>query len=111
LDRERDKMLGQDDDKRDFRRMVMDCSASFQVAGEGSPRVAVVKDLSAGGVLLLADESLDVGAQLLIEIRPAADITPPLKADLQVVRCDPSQEGGYSVACTIETIHPHIEEE
>ena len=104
-------MLGQDDDKRDFRRMVMDCSASFHLAGEENPRVAVVKDLSAGGVLLLADEPLDVGAQLRIEIRPTAEITPPLVADLEVVRCDPSQEGGYSVACTIETIHPHVEDE
>ncbi len=43
-------------------------------------------------------------SRLDVEIRPGKNITPPLYAVVEVIRCDPGDDpanGEFSVACTI----------
>ncbi|MES9967894.1 MAG: PilZ domain-containing protein [Sedimenticola sp.] len=94
-------------DKRDFRRMEVDSAARIRVEGEESPRSVLVKDLSATGVLLLAENEVGPGASLVIEIPSGTETTPPFHARLNVVRCDPPEEGSglaFAIACAIDRL-------
>ena len=90
------------DEKRNYPRMAIGCPASFQIVG-GEGGGAIVKNLSGGGLLMSMESQLDVGSELKIEIKPAKDITPPMVAQVQVVRCTPEsgEQGRYAVACQI----------
>ena len=89
-------------EKRNYPRMAIGCPASFQVVG-GEGGGAIVKNLSGGGVLMSIDRQLDAGSELKIEIKPVNDVTPPMVAEVQVVRCTPEsgEPGRYAVACQI----------
>ena len=89
-------------EKRNYPRMAIECPASFQVVG-GEGGGAVVRNLSGGGLLMSMDRELGAGAQLKIQIKPANDITPPMVAEVRVVRCTPenAEPGRYAVACQI----------
>jgi len=89
-------------EKRDFYRMAVDCAARYRVDGAETVRRATVKDLSAGGVQLRTEHEVDSGAMLNVEMRPGRAMTPPLHAVVRVIRCMPADDGGFSVACTIE---------
>ena len=91
-------------EKRDFPRMSVDCAARFRANGSGEISNAIVKDLSGGGMLIWTDEPVDPGSRINIVVVPGKTITPPLHAELQVVRCSPIEmdtDASYSVACTI----------
>ena len=89
-------------EKRNYPRMAIECPASFQIVG-GEGGGAIVKNLSGGGLLMSMEHQLGAGEELKIEIKPANDITPPMVAEVQVVRCTPEndQQGRYAVACQI----------
>ncbi len=89
-------------EKRDFYRMAVDCAARYRVDGAGSVQNATVKDLSASGVQLRTGHEVDSGATLNVEIQPGKAITPPLHAVAKVIRCTPTDDGGFSIACSIE---------
>jgi hypothetical protein len=92
-------------EKRGYPRMNIECPASFDIVGEGAGG-AVVKNLSGGGVLIWLDRVVDAGAELTIEIKPINDITPPMLAEMRVVRCSPVVEaaGSFAVACAINRV-------
>jgi len=88
-------------EKRDFHRMCIDSAARYRVAGsDDTVENAIAKDLSSGGLLLRIAKELPTGSRLNVEIRPGKDITPPLYALVEVVRCD-AGEGGFEAACSI----------
>lgn len=91
------------DDKRNFRRMCMDCNASYQIDG-GASGEALVKDLSAGGVLLWGDQELVADTRMLVTVKPVNQITPPLNAQVRVVRCSPCEDPGYAWAIACEML-------
>jgi hypothetical protein len=93
------------DEKRNYPRMEIECPASFEVVGAGTGG-AIVKNLSGGGVLMWLDQQLKPGAAVRIEIRPVNEITPPMQAELEVLRCTPLPEsdGSFAVACEIRRI-------
>lgn len=91
------------DEKRDFHRMGIDCPAQFRIQGADEVSDAIVKNLSASGMLLLTSIEIDPGTPLLVHIVPMNSITPPLSATVSVLRSEPAT-GGYEVACTIEQI-------
>lgn len=93
------------DEKRSYPRMEIDCPASFEIVGQGTGG-AVVKNLSGGGVLLWIEQAVEAGAQLVIEIKPVNDITPPMRAEVRVLRCTPVQEaqGSFAVSCAISRV-------
>ncbi len=90
-------------EKRDFYRMAMDCTAEYKVNGSGKKSKAVVKDLSSGGLLLWIKQEVKPGSQISIMLQPGSDITPPLNAKVEVIRCDPlaNEEGTYAAACSM----------
>jgi hypothetical protein len=90
-------------EKRDFPRMCIDCAASFRVDGSEQVATAIAKDLSGGGLLLRIENELPTGSRLNVEIRPGKNITPPLYAVAEVVRCAEG-EGEFLAACSIVTM-------
>ena len=96
-------------EKRDFRRMSVDCPARIRIAGADSRSAAVVKNLSGSGMLILTEQELLPGTQLAVEILPGRDITPPLSAEARVVRVQPKDRGVYNIACRFERILPQDE--
>ena len=90
------------EEKRNYPRMAIECPASFQIVG-GEGGGAIVKNLSGGGLLLTIDQEIAAGVELKIKIKPVNDITPPMVAEVRVVRCTPESEAqdGYAVACQI----------
>lgn len=91
-------------EKRDFRRMGIDCPAQFRVQGAEDVSDGIVKNLSASGLLLLSPREIPTGTRLLVHIVPSNALTPPLSATASVLRSSPSAEGGFEVACGIEQI-------
>jgi hypothetical protein len=92
-------------EKRDYPRMPIDCPASFQIVG-GMGGGALVKNLSGGGLLMWIDHDIAPGAPLRMQLKPVSDITPPMTADVEVLRCTPvdGADGGFAVACQIRRI-------
>lgn len=91
-------------EKRDFLRMGVDCPARFRIQGTDGVTNAVVKNLSASGLLILTQQEISPGTRLLVHIAPSNNITPPLAATVNVLRSEPATAGGYEMACTIEKI-------
>ncbi len=91
-------------EKRDFLRMPIDCPAQIRIAGSNNTSSAIVKNLSSTGMLMLFEQEIDPGTQLAVEIMPGKSITPPLSAEMSVVRSDPSGAGNFTIACTIDRI-------
>ncbi|MEJ2393673.1 MAG: PilZ domain-containing protein, partial [Candidatus Thiodiazotropha sp.] len=78
------------DEKRDFHRMGIDCPAQFRIQGADEVSDAIVKNLSASGMLLLTSIEIDPGTPLLVHIVPMNSITPPLSATVSVLRSEPA---------------------
>jgi hypothetical protein len=92
-------------EKRDYIRMTVDCAARINLEGI-EPLSAIVKDLSANGVLLWVDTKIPSGSIGTVSILPGKNITPPLSAEIEVIRCEPSEEdpATFAAACTIKEI-------
>ena len=93
------------DEKRNYPRMAIECPASFQII-DGGGGGAIVKNLSGGGVLMRMDIECPKDAEMKIEIKPVNDITPPMVAEVKVIRCTPvdEQNGSFEVACEINRL-------
>jgi PilZ domain len=91
-------------EKRDFLRMTVDCPGRYRAPGADQVRPAVVRNLSATGVLLLTEEPVAADAELALEIMPGKTITPPLAAFVKVLRCDAGEDGRYTLACAMMRI-------
>lgn len=97
-----------DDNRRAFQRITIDCPASVRIGAAGDVEGAIVKNLSGGGFLLWLEHELEPGSRCQITIAPRTPITPPLTAMVRVVRCHavPDSEGSHAIACAIEQILP-----
>ena len=91
-------------EKRDFYRMGVDCPARFRVQGGDTVDDGIIKNLSASGLLILAPQEVSPGTHLRVRIIPVNSITPPLSANASVLRSEPSDAGGYEIACSIDQI-------
>lgn len=90
-------------EKRSFPRVSLDCIARYRVQGSDRVAKAWVKDLSGGGLSMRVEQALAPGSRLFIEIEPGKQITPPLQALVEVLRCEPlADEKGYDLACGIQ---------
>lgn len=87
-------------EKRDFPRMCIDCAARYRVEGSDCAGNAIARDLSGGGLRLRVENELFTGSRLNVEIRPGKNITPPLYAVAEVVRCE-ADGHDFEVACSI----------
>lgn len=92
------------DDKRSYRRLDMECAASYRVDGSDVQGEVLVKDLSAGGVLLWSDREFPPDTLLLLTVSPVNPVTPPLTAQVRVVRCGPCEDPAYASVLACEMV-------
>lgn len=88
------------DEKRDFIRMCMECPMTFTRYG-GSVHVATARDLSGSGLGFVTDQALTLGEVLAVQVTPQQAVVAPLQAEVEVVRVQPSSQGGYDIGVTI----------
>lgn len=96
------------EDKRDYLRMDMDCPVSYALINGDQKGEGIAKDLSAKGLLMWVKEPVEAEQILAIQLTPENDITPPLLAQVRVVRCSELEEqpGTYAIACETQKILP-----
>ena len=92
-------------EKRDFIRMPVHCPIALRDPAAQLNERARLLDLSATGIRFISPRLLDQGARLEITLSPENSITPPLEAEIAVIRCD-EIEDGFETAATIETMAP-----
>ncbi|NOY63225.1 MAG: PilZ domain-containing protein [Gammaproteobacteria bacterium] len=93
------------DERRKFPRMVVDCKVAYRDENGTTDDVNRTINLSANGILFNAVQSLNVGAQLEVNVVPFNNVTPPLHAMIEVVRSrydDDCEQ--YEVAASIKQI-------
>lgn len=91
------------DEKRNFIRMEADCRVAYRPAGGDTFSEGRCVNISGSGVLFSAAEPFEVGQALEIMVTPENKITPPLRAYIEVLRCEPS-ERGYDIGGVIKVI-------
>ncbi len=94
-------------EKRDFIRMPIRCPIALRDPAAELTDQAKLLDLSATGIRFISPRSLDQGARLQVTLSPENPITPPLEAEVAVIRCD-EIEDGFETAATIETMAPAV---
>ncbi len=91
-------------EKRDFQRMVLDCSMEYWLGDETDSSQGKVINLSAKGVLFEASKEVQPGDNIKITLTPVNDITPPMSADTLVTRCDKQSDDVFQIAAQIVQI-------
>ncbi len=93
-------------EKRDLPRMQLDCPARLEMLEDGATGTAIVQNLSGGGMLFTFKQALEIGRLLRVRIEPLRNVTPPMVADVRVLRCDRQSDGDghYAVAGEITRI-------
>lgn len=92
---------GDYEEKRDHRRMDVDCPMTFQVVGSGEVQQGLARDLSATGMLIACGVEIAPGTRLEVKVSPPKAIVPPLDAVVEVVRCRASEPGRFELGVTI----------
>ena len=90
-------------EKRDFIRMNMACD--MQLQHQGQTETVRLLDLSASGMSFVCHSQLSAGERLQVTITPERDITPPMQAEIEILRCN-AEGDQFSVAATIQQILP-----
>lgn len=96
-------------EKRDFQRMAIECETSYQASNDGLSGHGSVKNLSAKGFLLEAEDEFSAKTEIIVTLTPTNSITPPMSARASVIRSTPV-EGSvplkFELACEIlEILH------
>jgi hypothetical protein len=92
------------EEKRDFIRMFVDAKVEITDPETDDRFIGDSKNLSAGGVAFLCEQSFSVGKRLQVKVSSEQSKLPPLKADLVVIRCDKSNDNLFEIAGTIENV-------
>jgi hypothetical protein len=91
-------------EKRDFHRMCIDGPAQYRIEGAEELNDAIVKNLSATGLMMITRREIAMGTRLLVSIVPTSKVTPPLSAIVSVLRGEALKAGDFEIACKIEQI-------
>lgn len=93
------------DEKRDFIRINVDCEMSYKQPGSSETNSGKVTNLSGRGMMFIANESLDLESVVEVRIIPEKNITPPLHANVRIVRVAKQRHGdGYETGAVIQEI-------
>ena len=93
-------------EKRDFIRMETNHNLQFHEVGTTDHRQGICVNLSANGIMFMADEELAEGAQIEINITPQYSVVTPFDATVEIIRSQSDgTEGRYAVAGRITAIH------
>ncbi len=92
-------------EKRDFIRMGAECPMTFRTPESDQAYEAKTKNLSGNGVQFETKQEPVPGSLLEITITPGLSTTPPLRAQVEVIRVTSSDSGDrYVVAARITEI-------
>ncbi len=93
------------DEKRDFIRITVDSDIKFSLSGSGQDECGKVTNLSGRGMMFIADHPLTVEDRIEVQIHPENDLTPPLHANVRVVRVNKLRHtDGYEIGAVIQEI-------
>ena len=92
------------DEKRNYIRMDAHCRMTYKFPQSDEINDATCVNLSGAGLLFNASEALEPGIALEIRVIPENNITPPMKAFVEIVRCTPNQNDQYEIAAAIKGI-------
>lgn len=87
-------------EKRDFRRMPIDCELRFSRSGSQESLCGKVINLSHKGILFTSTEHFDEGAEIELVLTPSHSGTAPVSAEAVVSRVIHNDEI-YEIACVI----------
>lgn len=90
-----------DREQRHFYRMHLDAEVRVLLEHEGQfvTRHGRCRDLSASGMALQLDESVNVGQEM--EVTLSGGSVAPLNAKVRVLRTEKAPDGGFIVGCEI----------
>jgi hypothetical protein len=91
-------------EKRSFHRMAVNGPVRFRINGDPEISTGRVVNLSGNGLLIAHEREIPVDARLAVMITPTQAITPPLAAEVEVLRSDPNESEGFQTACRIVKI-------
>jgi hypothetical protein len=91
------------DEKRHFIRMSAHCAMTFCTLDSNQERQATCVNLSATGLSFTTGRPVAAGQGLDVGIQPKNNLTPPLRALAEVIRCTPC-DAGFEVAASIKAI-------
>lgn len=94
-------------EKRDFIRMTVACDMEIHHSDQRQSEMVKLEDLSATGMRFFADQALEAGQKLDVTIHPGSDITPPMQAQIAVIRCD-AADNRFDIAASIENVAPAV---
>lgn len=84
-------------EQRGYPRLAVDCGASYRPAGAQDIRTAVIKNISAGGMLFITDDEPELGSTLELRVAPGHLSIPMLSAVVEVVRSVRVENAGAAV--------------
>ncbi len=88
-------------EKRSFYRMAVNGPVKFRVNGDSAVSTGSVLNLSSSGLLIASDQEVPVNSSMMVQIIPNKAITPPLTAEVEVLRNEPDATAGNRIACRI----------
>ena len=94
-------------EKRAFIRLPLNCPVSIRDQQNADEEIGELIDLSATGVRFHCQRQHEAGAHLQMHLSPDYPITPPLEAELSVVRCHEIDDG-FDIAASIDLIAPAV---
>lgn len=89
-------------EKRNFYRMCVECQLEYTEKGRDETRTGHVKNLSGSGILFQTDHAINVGTEMDIIVKTGSNLTPPLYATIEVIRCSLTEDESYEVAATMK---------
>jgi len=102
------------DEKRDFIRIDIDCKIVFKKVDSNDSAAeeltGQVSNLSGRGMMFISDVELEKDITLEINIKPTNILTPPLHANVKVVRVIKQRHAdGYEIGAVIKEIYDEEE--
>ncbi len=95
------------DEKRDFIRIDIDCEIVFKKVDSDDEKLSgQVSNLSGRGMMFISEVELEKDCMLEINIKPSNILTPPLHANVKVVRVIKQRHAdGYEIGAVIQEIY------
>lgn len=95
------------DEKRDFIRIDIDCEIVFkEVDSSEEELTGQVSNLSGRGMMFISKVELEKDITLEVNIKPSNILTPPLHANVKVVRVIKQRHAdGYEIGAVIKEIY------
>lgn len=94
------------DERRAFKRLPVNCGVVVREPGGPELGRGSGKNLSGGGILFIAGQSLEIGAELEVSLVPSLERITPMTALIKVVRVERVERAAhdYEIAGSIQKV-------